>query len=1052
MGPMTIRKLLPYSQKFDPGFISLLKKQVLVRSCIITILIICSLPGVTAWSSPVLTDSLPEPLVISRINDQIKFENYSSRDGLTQNSCFSIAQDSDGFMWFGTQDGLNRFDGNEFKVYYPASGIGEKFTSNHIWTLQYREESDELWVGTYGGLCIYLPGADTIRAIGDIYPFAAALNSMAIRKIVSGQSGHMWVITTNNGLIDVDIPGQKLKRYFNTSEYAGQVMDFVVLGERLIAGLKNQLFMASTDSDIVEFQPVGEIVYPSPINAIYGHDERLFIGTLSSGVYVCENLEEGRIHQVLGNLNFGGVDCFGMEGEDYLWIGTRGNGIIRYNIQTQTYQISRYNRYEPYSIGSDFVLDLFLDQQNIMWCGLSGGGISKFDPLMFQFYNLANEPMAPVSLPENMIYSIHQDGNGHYYAGGQNKGLMSWNPENDKVEHYLVSEVEGAPENKIFDIEESENEKLWIASWGGLFEFDKNTGTFENCSDPEFPQSRGLLSVHRLSHDGLFVSGDYGPAIFDPSTRQWSVAELDFLGDFHFISRYIYEDQSGVLWICSERKSLVRLDLTGRQVKAIEKVGKISKTTRHLLPSGDVFWIATDQGIVVYDMIRDQVLQHITLEEIGPSNVVYSIQQDSKGFFWAGTNLGLVRIDPHEFSLQLYNLDNGLEFLEYNTACTVEGIDGTLAFGGVGGITFFHPDYIRTNRYSPSPIITSVSVWDSHAGLWKDGSNKLNYDQNILTFQYTNNNFSNQRRDQFMNRLIGLDANWYHNKNNYAVTYNSLPPGTYTFQVKSANSDGIWAEQPAAFSFSIVPPWWKSWWFLTMVGLAVVTLSVIFMKWRIRNIHQKAELNNRIVETKMMALRAQMNPHFIFNCLNSIDAFIQNNDKYYATTYLNKFARLLRNVLDSSAQNSVKFSRDMETLQLYIELEELRNDHKFSTIFEVDEILLNDDFKVPPLLIQPYVENAIIHGLKNRIGDGGCLLIKAVKMPEYIHYTIEDNGVGRESVPAGRARNKNSYGMQMSSDRIRYFNEEEFPQVTITDLTRNGHPTGTRVEVFLKLK
>ena len=141
---MTIRKLLPYSQKFDPGFISLLKKQVLVRSCIITILIICSLPGVTAWSSPVLTDSLPEPLVISRINDQIKFENYSSRDGLTQNSCFSIAQDSDGFMWFGTQDGLNRFDGNEFKVYYPASGIGEKFTSNHIWTLQYREESDEL--------------------------------------------------------------------------------------------------------------------------------------------------------------------------------------------------------------------------------------------------------------------------------------------------------------------------------------------------------------------------------------------------------------------------------------------------------------------------------------------------------------------------------------------------------------------------------------------------------------------------------------------------------------------------------------------------------------------------------------------------------------------------------------------------------------------------------------------------------------------------------------------------------------------------------------------
>ncbi|MBK9103245.1 MAG: histidine kinase [Saprospiraceae bacterium] len=200
-----------------------------------------------------------------------------------------------------------------------------------------------------------------------------------------------------------------------------------------------------------------------------------------------------------------------------------------------------------------------------------------------------------------------------------------------------------------------------------------------------------------------------------------------------------------------------------------------------------------------------------------------------------------------------------------------------------------------------------------------------------------------------------------------------------------------------------------------------------------------------------MALRAQMNPHFIFNCINSIDSLIQDDDKYQATVYLNKFAKLIRCILDSSKQNTVTLANDMETLKLYIEMEQFRNDHKFTTAIKADPALLYEDYKVPPLIIQPYVENAILHGLRNRTDHQGHLSISLNLLNGQIQYIIEDNGVGRIHKHNGHSDPKVSYGMQMSSDRIRLFNKEEKASVAIIDLVDKGISSGTRVEVLLKM-
>ncbi|MEP6846894.1 MAG: histidine kinase, partial [Panacibacter sp.] len=210
-------------------------------------------------------------------------------------------------------------------------------------------------------------------------------------------------------------------------------------------------------------------------------------------------------------------------------------------------------------------------------------------------------------------------------------------------------------------------------------------------------------------------------------------------------------------------------------------------------------------------------------------------------------------------------------------------------------------------------------------------------------------------------------------------------------------------------------------------------------------------MNEQLSKARLEALRSQMNPHFIFNCINSIDALIQSNDKYNATVYLNKFAKLLRGILDSSKQNTVSLANDLDTLKLYIELEQFRHEDKFTAEIQADDDLLQDDYKVPPLIVQPFVENAILHGLRYGNDHDGRLSISVNREGNYIKYVVEDNGVGRNNLTNHVQKNKLSYGIDMSNERVKLFNREEKASVHITDLFSKGKPSGTKVEVFLKV-
>jgi ligand-binding sensor domain-containing protein/two-component sensor histidine kinase len=990
---------------------------------------------------------------------QLLFENYSSEQGLSQNSCYTIAQDADGFMWFGTQDGLNRYDGKQFKNYIPGNDAGKNLPSNYISSLYFDRSKKLLWIGTIGGACIYDTQRDSLIKITDRYPFAKSLENVPVKKIVSFKENEYWIITYNKGLLLLNTTASSLTSYFGDSTNRAKVNSIVLHdGKLIVAALRTLFFLLpQTNSSNYQVQPL-QLNYAFPeIKELFSYHDDLWIGSLSGGCFFIRNpINENSVVQSFEKAN-GGIGCFVTDANDNLWIGTRGSGIVQYNPFTQTVQAAAHDRYDKRSPGKNFVLSLFRDRQGLIWCGFSGSGVAKYDPLKYQFHTISNEPVNPASLPDNMVFDIYKCKDGTYYVGTQNKGLAEWNQSNNQFYTYTESSRFGASSNIIYDITEDKNNNLWVATWGGLMKLDRKTKLLSFKEEKNLLTAKTLYSIHLLnSADSLFITGENGPVFYSLKDNQWKPCPGNLMQSNAYIGRYIYEDEKNILWLCTVGGGLIRYDYRQQNFEIIEEVRKYSIYVRHLLSNGNQFWLATDNGIVVYDKVQKKVVKHILLNASNGSNVCYAIQKDKKGYLWTSTNTGLYRVNPDNYTLQNYNLGNGLSFLEYNTACTLKEPDGTLIFGGVDGITQFNPTLLKENIFSPDPLITSLNVNDetlkTDSSISRLSHLSLAHNQNFLTIAFAATNFSNQDNNQFAYRLKGLSDNWTYCGNRNFANYTSLPPGDYTFQLRSANSDGKWCAGITSMAITIHPPWWVTWWFRAGLLLVIAGITTWLVRRRIAAIHHEAGLKHKIAETEMMALRAQMNPHFIFNCINSIDALIQSNDKYHATVYLNKFAKLIRNILDSSKQNAIPLAKDVDTIKLYIELEQLRNENKFIAEINADEELLQMDYKVPPLIIQPFIENAILHGLRNRPDNEGKLSVSISRQNGHLQYIVEDNGVGRFAQSNSLKKEKQSYGLQITNDRVKLFNDEANASVEITDLSNNGQATGTRVKVFLKIK
>lgn len=952
---------------------------------------------------------------------QLNFKNYTVNDGLVANSIRRIMQDETGFLWIATWEGLSKYDGNKFTNYNTANGLSHNMVNDF-----YESGNGKLYVATNGG------GFDVIQENRIIQK--AAPSAITVNRFVHFPDGKIIATTDNGGLQEFNngklTPlGQNilLPSYFDLTVLNDSF--FIAVSERGIQLLNRNYELVSEVRD-------KEAIY-TQFKFYRDSKKRIFVGT------------ETGIRMLAG-------------------IPKKGEPII-FSLPSASFNIP--------GLLQNKINVIFEDADSIIWIG-TDKGLFKIEPDgSFQLLTKKN------GLASDIITTIFQDNERNIWFGtflGLSKLVT-------KTNIHVYTTGDGLGSNSVSFLHPVSKEYLLVGTEKGAQVFNTRDGKFHNVPDIIDPP---VYSIVTNSYPPLVISANK-MATFDSTTLQFK-NPVRFQAPFMFFPYCLISDKQGNFFL-SDEHHLYFVSEKGKQpVKVLENLFSVL-----LLDKNGYLWAATFQN-GLYRIEFSFVNNRFTVlasEHFMPGENIRCLFEDSKGNIWVGTRYhGVYRFSKKgTAAYSILNIDQSKGLCSNWIKGLAETGEGELWLASLQGLdkliqqdsryrvfnfsrvtNFYgtvssmitgkdHSLWLATNegmvhitdgqmeKLPPLPVyITKVSSPDSVYALHAAKLN-LDYGHNQLQFEFSSPGFINEKQLFYSYRLSGSsNAEWTEASNQHVVSYASLQPGNYRFEVRAMGWNGIWG-QPASFDFNIKSPFWQTGWFLLLCLLLFFAGIYMAVRKRVQVVRNKGALKQKIAETEMMALKAQMNPHFMFNCINSIDAFIHTNDKYNATLYLNKFAKLLRNILDSSRQNIVSFAKDIETLKLYIELEELRNDGKFRTNLHIDGELLGNDYKVPPLIIQPFVENAILHGLRNKDGNDGLLEIEIKKIGEKIEYCIKDNGIGRSAAKQIAQNKESSYGMQLSYDRIRLFNEEQEASVKFIDLFNNGKAAGTLIKVELKI-
>jgi hypothetical protein len=467
-------------------------------------------------------------------------------------------------------------------------------------------------------------------------------------------------------------------------------------------------------------------------------------------------------------------------------------------------------------------------------------------------------------------------------------------------------------------------------------------------------------------------------------------------------------------------------------------------------------WIST-RGDGVFVLDHDTV-HHFDQEAGLSSNTCRSIAVDAQGNVWVATNKGIsVLSDYNRFSgratISRYNRTDGLLSNEVNF---IEVEQETVWMGGPEGLCWVPASKLLVNLTPPPVYINSVITGSDT--LQATDSIVMEYEDNRMRIICEGVSLRNANRISFRYRLSGSAEGWVHTQSR-EITFSNLEPGDYTFVLYALNSNGIPSTSPATLHIHVIRPFTKTYWFYALIALGVFALLFFIVRFRLNAIRRKSARRStedrRMAELRLSALRAQMNPHFIFNAINSIQHYILNSDSDKAYSYLAKFSKLIRLVLDQSQSNTITLKQELEMLGLYIELEQLRFEHPIAITLHVQESIDQSGIRLPGMLIQPYVENAIWHGLLPLKGRDGLLNISISEEKEKLLIVIEDNGIGREAAQVNhKEKARRSYGMLITDERLKLMGRSEFNVhlITIIDRTdEEGDGCGTRVEITISL-
>jgi hypothetical protein len=475
-----------------------------------------------------------------------------------------------------------------------------------------------------------------------------------------------------------------------------------------------------------------------------------------------------------------------------------------------------------------------------------------------------------------------------------------------------------------------------------------------------------------------------------------------------------------------------------------------------------IYWISTMGGGINRFDPRTEKFQAYTLEDGLSNNVTYATLEDRLGNFWIPTNWGLSRFNRLDTSFINYDVKDGLQGNEFNGNASYVAEDGEIFIGGMNGFNAFYPEDIKKNKRIPEIAITAFRIFNEiQSRTILDGDTiQLAYHDNFFSFEFSALDFTNPSKNKYKFKLEGYDMDWnYRDASRRIAEYANVSPGTYTFIVQASNNDGVWNEDGLSITITIIPPWWATWTFRIFFAIFIIGITWYLISMRMSQLKARHEADRKMLQIEKQlfdieqrALRLQMNPHFIFNSLNAIQSFVIANDTDKAIHYLAKFSQLMRLILSNSRESHIPLKDELKSLIYFMDIERLRFDNKFEYEINKDPAIDDEFIAIPPMIIQPYVENAILHGLIHQ-SKKGKLKIDLSLRKDIVFCAIEDNGIGRKEAMKIREASgikRKSKGMMITKERLDLLNKQykDKYSVKIIDLKDpEGRASGTRVEI-----
>ena len=813
---------------------------------------------------------------------KIEFRHLKVEDGLSQSWVKSMCQDKYGFMWFGTDEGLNKYDGYTFIVYKNKPEDEHSISNNAIESI-YEDKNGDLWVGTQNGLNLY----DREK---DYFIYNNTLSRKRITGFVEPENGRIFMSTRNNGLYLYNPKNDSViafsadaddERALNNKELSCIAMDSS--GNIWIGSVDGLNLLNTLTYEFTHFKNKNNdknSIIHNYIQSLYiDSKNRIWIGTqagLSLLKYNKNAPEKSTFINYTNNPNneasisSGAVLCLTEDKENCLWIGIQNGGLDIIDLNTFEEDNCVFYHYvhnpdDNTSLSYNSIYSLYEDRNGSIWVGSYGDGVNMYNKLTKKFKHYSREQNNPNSLSNNFINALLDDGD--YLWIGTDKGLNLFDKKSKTFKHFFHNpkDKKSLGSNSVCALEIDSKGNLWVGTWaGGLNLFNRKTNTFTRfMHDPNDNTSIGSDNMFSILEDrnGNLWIGTMGGGlnIFNRKNRTFK-RYTNINTDTNTITdnwvRTLYESNYGEIWLSSsvtvelfDKKSerFIHFSHDRDNLKSISYDG----ANMFFEDSKKNLWIGTIGGLNVFN--REDSSFSYYLEEDGlPNNQINGILEDKHGNLWISTNKGISKFinginRPENPVFKNYDVGDGLQGDEFRPRSFCENKQGRIYFGGKNGFNVFHPDSLTENSYIPPVLITKFLIFNKDVPIvTKDSPLKkhinlaekvvFSYKYSTISFEYSALNFIVPEKNQYATMLEGFDKEWNYVGNKREVTYTNLDPGTYVFRVKGSNNDGVWNEKGASLKIIITPPFWETIWFrlLMLILILLVIYSVYFI--RVRNI------------------------------------------------------------------------------------------------------------------------------------------------------------------------------------------------------------------------